>query len=164
MARRRRNSQKWPDGIIVEADGTPGMVDGYDPESDIGDGPYSIWDPINKGSFEAHESEITPITGKQFVRLLRASDAEYSRRTGRPIGSTDDWYWAESLEKSTKPHYGLKVHPDIAAGGSTRRKAPRAVRGPVRRMSTAQLCAIGDKACRAELKRRGRDSTGKKRR
>ncbi len=29
-------------------------------------------------------------------------------------------------------------------------------------MTTKQLCAVGDKACKAELKRRGRDSSGKK--
>jgi hypothetical protein len=29
-------------------------------------------------------------------------------------------------------------------------------------MSAKQLCAVGDKACKAELKRRGRDSSGKK--
>ena len=36
---------------------------------------------------------------------------------------------------------------------------------PVRQRTAAELCAVGDKACRAELKRRGRDPrTGKKRR
>jgi hypothetical protein len=29
-------------------------------------------------------------------------------------------------------------------------------------MTAKQLCAVGDKSCRAELKRRGRDSSGKK--
>ena len=36
---------------------------------------------------------------------------------------------------------------------------------PVHQMTAQELCGIGDKACRAELKRRGRDpKTGKKRR
>ncbi len=57
----------------------------------------------------------------------------------------------------------LEVRERRAESEAQLRRAKAASRRDTKKMSGKQLCAVGDKACRAELRRRGRDPrTGKK--
>ncbi len=173
MARKKKApEQKFPDGIVVAVRGqagrseTPAYVIEYMPEfHDDEEGPYMLTDLDRHGSFHAHEAELRAVTGAEAIALLRELDARFASDR-YPVGSSDWAHWADDYEKSDKPHYGFKVAPWVkdkkAPKARTKRKKGSAAR-PHFEKSAQELCAIGDKACREELRLRGRDpKTGRK--
>jgi hypothetical protein len=159
VARKKKApKQKFPDGIIVAVGKEPAYIADYDPEfHDDEEGPYTLTPIDLHGSFEAHESEIRAITGAEVIALLEVS--------GDSVRAADIYEAGRN-----KPHYGFKVAPWVKEGhwpsgapkAGTKRKKGSAAR-PHFGKSAQELCAIGDKACREELRLRGRDpKTGKK--